>query len=313
VLTAKPWKTEAIIRLLLSIFVCYLLGALVLSVARFVSADRTISPWIFGALVAGSVMFSLATLFVLHRPWDLAWFTRPFLGMLLCLYLGLTLGAFVQHFAGKPAGESPTVRTVVATLSFQGMALVFMWRFARDHGLGWREAFGFSVRRGTALLVGGLMAFTFLPVGWALQQLAIKLVVAVRLEPQLQPAVQALTHSVTWLDRAALGVVAIGLAPVAEEMLFRGILYPWLKNTGHPRFALWGTSLAFAAIHLNLVSFLPLLVLALALAWLYEKTGNLLAPITAHAVFNATEFTLFYLMPIAAQKFEWLHRFATDP
>ena len=49
------------------------------------------------------------------------------------------------------------------------------------------------------------------------------------------------------------------LAPVAEELLFRGILYPAIKQAGFPRLALWGTSLLFAAMHMNLVTFVPLL------------------------------------------------------
>jgi CAAX protease family protein len=84
------------------------------------------------------------------------------------------------------------------------------------------------------------------------------------------------------------------LAPVAEEMLFRGILYPAVKQAGFPRLALWGTALLFAAVHQNLVTFVPLTVLALALAWLYERTDNLWAPITAHAMFNAMNFVILY-------------------
>jgi hypothetical protein len=56
---------------------------------------------------------------------------------------------------------------------------------------------------------------------------------------------------------------------------------------GFPRLALWSTSLVFAAIHGNLSAFVPLVVLAVVLALLYEYTDNLLAPITAHATFNA--------------------------
>ena len=52
----------------------------------------------------------------------------------------------------------------------------------------------------------------------------------------------------------------------------------------------------------------PLLLLALVLTWLYEQTGNLLAPILAHATFNALQFAIFYLMPVAMEKFEWLRR-----
>ena len=78
-------------------------------------------------------------------------------------------------------------------------------------------------------------------------------------------------------------------------MLFRGILYPTIKQAGFPKLSLWLTSLAFAAIHLNAVTFLPLLVLSLLLTFLYEKTNNLLAPITTHAVFNAVQFVWLYL------------------
>ena len=38
---------------------------------------------------------------------------------------------------------------------------------------------------------------------------------------------------------------------------------------------------------MNAPTFVPLFVFALALTWLYERTDNLLAPITAHALFNA--------------------------
>jgi membrane protease YdiL (CAAX protease family) len=84
------------------------------------------------------------------------------------------------------------------------------------------------------------------------------------------------------------------LAPAAEEMLFRGILYPAIKQAGFPRLALWGTALLFAAIHLNLVTFFPLMVLALGLTWLYERTDNLWSSIIAHALFNAMNFVILY-------------------
>ena len=97
------------------------------------------------------------------------------------------------------------------------------------------------------------------------------------------------------LDRFALAVVAIVLAPISEEIIFRGILYPTVKRLGYPRLALWGVALLFAAIHASLPIFLPLFLLAVALTLLYEKTGNLLAPIAAHALFNALNFAMFFL------------------
>jgi membrane protease YdiL (CAAX protease family) len=82
-------------------------------------------------------------------------------------------------------------------------------------------------------------------------------------------------------------VVAICLAPVAEEILFRGLLYPMFRQFGLGKTAWVATSALFAAVHGRMAIFLSLFFLALLLVWLYEKTNNLLAPIIAHSTFNA--------------------------
>ena len=89
-------------------------------------------------------------------------------------------------------------------------------------------------------------------------------------------------------------VMAVAVAPVAEEILFRGILYPAVKQLGHPRVAVIGTALLFALFHVNLLTFASLTAVALALIALYEFTDNLLAPITAHAVFNASNLIMLF-------------------
>jgi membrane protease YdiL (CAAX protease family) len=89
-----------------------------------------------------------------------------------------------------------------------------------------------------------------------------------------------------------LGFFAVVLAPVAEEFIFRGVLFPFIKQLGFPKIAWIGVSLLFALVHATPSIFIPLFVLALALTWLYEKTNTLLAPIFAHALFNAVGLVL---------------------
>ena len=113
--------------------------------------------------------------------------------------------------------------------------------------------------------------------------------------PEVQQPVYTVQMAAFWWHRAALGLVTIALVPPAEEVLFRGILYPFVKQLGHPRLALWGTSVVFAVIHLNAVTLLPLTVLALVLTLLYERTDNLVAPVAAHALFNALNFAVLCL------------------
>jgi membrane protease YdiL (CAAX protease family) len=45
---------------------------------------------------------------------------------------------------------------------------------------------------------------------------------------------------------------------------------------------------------MNLAVFVPLTFLAVILVWVYESTGNLLAPIAVHCVFNAANFVALY-------------------
>jgi len=296
VLSGKPWKFEAILRLLLSVFVCHFFGMIVVTAIQFISRGPQDQAWIFFGLAFGCALCCALVLFVLRKPWELDRFTVQFVLLLIGLNLALVLGAFAQHVAGKPGLSNPTWHTLVAALSFQGVAIVFTARFVREHGMRWVDAFGLNHRWPAALLFGVLAAGIFLPVGWLLQVASAELMSRAHMKTEIQPAVQALQHSVTWLDRAVMGVVAVGIAPVAEELLFRGILYPAIKQAGFPGLALWGTSLLFAGIHANLGIFVPLLLLALVLAQLYERTGNLLAPIAAHVLFNGLNFARFFYL-----------------
>jgi membrane protease YdiL (CAAX protease family) len=292
-LSAKARKVDAIIRLLLSVMVCVYAGSLLASVGHYASAGGKPNPKLFYPLATIAFGCLVATLALISKPWRLESLKRHMAVLVICAYGGLFLGMWVQRRSGVTDAEVTTWRMAIATLSFQGAALVLVGRFLREHQLGWAEGFGFLNRRRQAVLLGLLAAVLFLPVGWGLQQASALVMTHLphfKMEPQEQLPVHALRVSMSWGGRLALGAVAVLLAPVAEEVLFRGILYPAIKQVGHPRLALWGTSLLFAAIHMNLVTFVPLAVLALVLTALYERTDNLLAPITAHVLFNALNF-----------------------
>jgi membrane protease YdiL (CAAX protease family) len=106
-----------------------------------------------------------------------------------------------------------------------------------------------------------------------------------------------------------LGVFAVVIAPVAEEFIFRGMLFPFVKQLGWPKLAWFGVSFLFALIHLNAPTLVPLFVFALALTWLYDRTDNLLAPITAHALFNAANLVLLHYEERINQLLEKLNHF----
>jgi membrane protease YdiL (CAAX protease family) len=296
-LSPKPWKADPMVRLLLSVFICISAGALLST--WFYSAGAGAKPgWRFPLLASGALAFWAATLFLLRRPWPFDNFLRRLLGLLVCFYAGFLLGAWAQSIAG-PAPKGMSIgQVIIGVLCFQGGTLLFADRFLREHRTNWSEAFGLSNRWLHAILIGVMLSCLFLPVARGLQWVSVALMEhlpRLSLKPEEQQAVQALRIASSWPARIVLGTATIFLAPLAEEVLFRGLLYPWIKQVGYPRLALWITTLAFAAVHVNLMTFLPLFVLALLLTALYEWTNNLLAPIAAHSLFNALNFALLYV------------------
>ena len=110
-------------------------------------------------------------------------------------------------------------------------------------------------------------------------------------------------HTPSWVrqELALQALSVVVMAPICEELLFRGVIYPSLRDLGHRRLAIAASSLLFAAIHGSLALMLPLTVLAVILVWLYEKTGSIVAPVLMHAAFNAVNFAMIKLLPQIAQ------------
>jgi membrane protease YdiL (CAAX protease family) len=84
-----------------------------------------------------------------------------------------------------------------------------------------------------------------------------------------------------------MGFAAVVVAPLCEELLFRGFLYPVAKKFTGPWLAAFSSALFFASAHGNLSALLPLFILGLLLVLIYEKTGSLWAPIAVHFCFNS--------------------------
>jgi membrane protease YdiL (CAAX protease family) len=136
-----------------------------------------------------------------------------------------------------------------------------------------------------------------LPLALLLQFASVALMEKFGWAPQSEAAVKLLTNATSPAAQIYLGFFAVVLAPVAEEFIFRGMLFPFIKQHGFPKSAWIGVSLLFALIHGDAGIFLPLFLLALALTWLYETADSLLAPIFAHALFNATNLVLLKYLP----------------
>jgi membrane protease YdiL (CAAX protease family) len=105
-------------------------------------------------------------------------------------------------------------------------------------------------------------------------------------EPELQDIAHIVSGDLSWLAIAYM-VTAIFAAPVYEEVLFRGILFPFaVKKLGLAGGCIV-VSLLFAALHYHTPAFVPLFLLSLVLCLFYWRTESLWASIGIHVIFNA--------------------------
>jgi hypothetical protein len=91
---------------------------------------------------------------------------------------------------------------------------------------------------------------------------------------------------------AIMIALAVVIAPLTEELVFRAGLFRYARTRMPRVLALLLPALFFASLHVNwstlmgLSSFAPLVVLAMIFSLAYERTGHIGTPIVAHALFN---------------------------
>ena len=90
-----------------------------------------------------------------------------------------------------------------------------------------------------------------------------------------------------------LGLLLYGLAaPLAEEVMFRGILYPIFRRTSGIIFGILLSSFLFGVFHGNVVQASYGMVMGVIMAYVYEKYGTLKAPLLFHSGANVAIYML---------------------
>lgn len=95
---------------------------------------------------------------------------------------------------------------------------------------------------------------------------------------------------------AGVFISAAIVAPILEEILFRGIILGGLLHRYSPRMAVLASALIFAVAHANPWQFPVSFIMGILLGWWFLKTNSLILCISAHAFNNAWS----YLLPLTA-------------
>lgn len=92
-------------------------------------------------------------------------------------------------------------------------------------------------------------------------------------------------------------LMAVVVAPVIEEIMFRGYFYTWMRMYLHPVLAIPLSSFVFAALHpQGVVGLVPLTCIGMILALIREWRNSLLTCMLTHAIFNAVTLSLVVSM-----------------
>jgi membrane protease YdiL (CAAX protease family) len=276
-------------------------------------ADHPVLLWMLGAfLLAGLIadLWILTTVWRRHRaatlpsidgvpvkPWGL-----PEVGLIVAVLCTLLVmaGTVFGWLERRELLDSESLRQAQLLASgfvMDGLGIAAVFLLLRAARIGVGEAFG--IRFQGLWRTAGRAAFyllALLPPVWLCAGLGRMLCEWFGIPVDRQEAVQLFLECESAITRFAIGFIAVVAAPVFEELFFRGLAYPALKQKMGLPAALVLTSLAFGAIHLHAVNFLPLTALAIGLTLAYEVTGNLLVPILMHSLFNSLTVSIMILV-----------------
>ena len=98
-----------------------------------------------------------------------------------------------------------------------------------------------------------------------------------------------------------MAISATLLAPLAEELMFRSVLFGGLVGRVGGVPAAVGSSLVFAAVHSSLAAFLPLTLVGVVLCYVYRKTRSIIPAMVLHGLFNAASLGMVFLRVYAIE------------
>jgi len=222
--------------------------------------------------------------------------------IVLLLYFGTALGGmFLTHGDSRaaPGTRAWHVAQNADALGRLVAAAVAVWILRRRPSFVPPAGAG---RRWRVLLATGLVG-TFVVLAMCAVQYEMSTILWRWQHPEQTPPVHQVLLAVQntqwgWWGRAQLVVGAVVVAPLAEELFFRGLVLGavW-RYLRHAWLAVLTSGLAFGAIHAQPQDILPLCTLGIVLGYLRTQTRSLVPCLIVHALFNARTMSMALFFP----------------
>jgi len=225
--------------------------------------------------------------------WDV-----PLIDFLLFLWFVL-VGGFVGQFLTLGilpwvGSATANTRVIVAGAGFQGGmlagCLLFRWGpwFRRSAAPTW-------TREPVSILLAGIITFFIAMPLVVITSVAWHFVLdRLNINATPQDLFDIFGSAKSPAPIIVLIIIAAIIAPWSEELIFRAGIFRYARGRLPRWAALLGPACLFGALHQNLASFVPLVVLGVIFSIAYESTGSIAVPMVAHALFNLNSILLFY-------------------
>ncbi len=232
-------------------------------------------------------------------PWKFSMIFKIILLFIASSFLvGLVL-ALVRQFGGGQPEDTMNFYILLHTTLMDIICFLLIKKVITDAGGSWREL-GFRLPEGKpwkeVFFAWGAYS-AIMPVFAIVLMIILAIANFMHYEPPPHPLVNV------FLEEEQRGkplivysiILATVIGPIFEEIFFRGFCYNIIKRKFGVRWAMVGSSAFFALIHENSFAFWPIFVLGLILCYVYEKRGNLLAPMTLHVTHNLIFIYYFFV------------------
>lgn len=249
-------------------------------------------------LVRNPVNWLKRTRWLQTRPWRGVDVARMAITLCVAFLVFFSLYSFVANRSGIWSDDRlETVGLFGQSIAFHGVALIAITIMVVRRRLSIRRAFGIRLASlGKDIVLGVLFYMAALPF-----LMAYFVIYGVWLQVTGREHIpQDVLYTFMLVDSpyamAYFVFLAVCLAPLAEELLFRGVALPVLTKKVGLIPAIMALSLFFAAIHNNLSAFIPLFIIAVGFSLGYLYTRSIVTSITMHILFNGMNVGLLLLM-----------------
>lgn len=189
------------------------------------------------------------------------------------------------------------VASMFNTIGIYGLSIWIIIRFLKQkYHAGWR-ALGLRWRAWwRSALKSSLFYLGFIPILVLLTHISIIFCQTMDIVPEPHPLVEILKEEKSIWFILYLIITAIFIAPIFEEIIFRGLIYQALRKHVGILKAVLISSIIFSLLHFNIAQFLPVMGLGMLLCFIFEHTDSLVPAIAIHMLNNGVFLGLFLLM-----------------